>query len=258
MRTAGRAIWGLVPAAILLLLFLAAWQAYVEIWDVNAVILPSPTDVATALWDHRASLLADLGVTMQEIVYGFILGAVVGMVLGVMIVYSRALERALYPLVITSQAVPVFAIAPLLVIWFGFGITPKILMAAVIVFFPICVNQVQGLRSADRGAIELMSAYGAKEWRIFRSVRLPASIPYLLAGMQLGVTYAVIGAVIAEWLGADKGIGYRMVQANSLAETDIVFAAIVVVALVGVALFAVVRVLGNVLFPWQAHKREES
>jgi ABC-type nitrate/sulfonate/bicarbonate transport system permease component len=258
MKGVTRKIWDLLPAAALMLLFLVIWQAYVELADVNSVILPPPTEVATALWENRSLLLSDLGVTIREIVYGFLLGAGVGMFLGILIVYSKAMERALYPLVITSQAVPVFAIAPLLVIWFGFGITPKILMAAVIVFFPICVNQVEGLRSADRGAIELMSAFGASEWKVFRTVRLPASVPYLLAGMQLGVTYAVIGAVIAEWLGADSGIGYRMVVANSLAQTDIVFAAIVVAAVVGVVLFAVVRIVGNLLFPWQARRRRES
>lgn len=258
MKRVGRAIWEVAPAAALLTLLLAIWQAYVQMADVNPVILPAPTEVATAIWENRSSLASDMAVTLREIIYGFLLGAGLGMALGILIVYSKAMERTLYPLVITSQAVPVFAIAPLLVIWFGFGITPKVLMAAVIVFFPICVNQVEGLRSADRGAIELMSAYGASEWRIFRTVRLPASVPYLLAGMQLGITYAVIGAVVAEWLGADNGIGYRMVVANSLAQTEIVFAAIVVVAVVGVTLFACVRIIGNLLFPWQARRDTRS
>lgn len=255
MKRAAKAIVNYLPAILLLVLLAAGWQAYVRIADVNSVILPAPTEIAQATWENRGSLLSDLMVTMREIVYGFLLGVAVGIVCGILIVYSRLMERTLYPLVITSQAVPIFAIAPLLVIWFGFGITPKVLMAAVIVFFPICVNQVEGLRSADRGAIELMRSYGASEWRVFRSVRLPASTPFLLAGMQLGVTYAVIGAVVAEWLGASDGIGYRMVVANSLSQTEIVFAAIFLVAVVGVAMFALVRIVGDLAFPWQARRR---
>ncbi len=169
-----------------------------------------------------------------------------------MIVYSKTAERTLYPLVIASQVIPIFAIAPLLMIWFGFGIQPKVIICALIVFFPICVNMVEGLRSADKGIVEVMRSYGASERRIFRSVRLPAAVPFLLIGTQVGITFGVIGAVIAEWVGADAGLGYRMVITNSQSETWLVFAAIITLAVVGVALFALVRVVGDLVFPWQA------
>ncbi|MFT3865656.1 MAG: ABC transporter permease [Solirubrobacterales bacterium] len=241
-----------VPPLAILILIGVGWQVYIDASGISPVILPSPGEVAEALADNRSLLLSDLWVTGKEIIYGLFIGVAAGMLLGMLIAGSKAFERSLYPLVIASQAVPVFALAPLLVIWFGFGTMPKVLMAAVIVFFPICVNQVVGLRSADPGAIDVMRSYGAGEVRIFRSVRFPSSIPYLLAGTQLGATYAVIGAVIAEWLGANKGLGYRMVAANAAANTDLVFAAIFVTALAGIVLFVLVRVIGNLLFPWQA------
>jgi NitT/TauT family transport system permease protein len=242
----------ILPALALLVIGLGFWELYVRVEDVNAVILPAPSAIAQTLWDEKSLLLSDLWVTLKEIVYGFVAGFVIGVVCGVMIVYSKTAERTLYPLVIASQVIPIFAIAPLLIIWFGFGIQPKVIICALIVFFPICVNMVEGLRSADKGIVEVMRSYGASERRIFRSVRLPAAVPFLLIGTQVGITFAVIGAVIAEWVGADAGLGYRMVVANSQSETSLVFAAIITLAVVGVALFALVRVVGDLVFPWQA------
>ena len=216
------------------------------------MILPAPSAIGQTLWDEKSLLVSDLWVTLKEIVYGFVAGFLIGVVCGVLIVYSKTAERTLYPLVIASQVIPIFAIAPLLIIWFGFGIQPKVIICALIVFFPICVNMVEGLRSAEKGIVEVMRSYGASEPRIFRSVRLPAAVPFLLIGTQVGITFAVIGAVIAEWVGADAGLGYRMVVANSQSETSLVFAAIITLAVVGVALFALVRVVGDLVFPWQA------
>jgi ABC-type nitrate/sulfonate/bicarbonate transport system permease component len=258
MTPGGRRAWWLIlPAVGLLVLLCGIWEFYVRVKHVQPVILPPPTKVATTLWDNRSTLGSDLLVTLKEIALGFFFGFAIGFASGILIVYSKVMERTLYPIVIASQVIPIFAIAPLLIIWFGFGITPKVIIAALIVFFPICVNMVEGLRSADQGIIDVMRSYGASELRIFRSIRLPASIPNLLVGTQVGITFAVIGAVIAEWVGADKGLGYRMVVANSQSETDLVFAAIITLAVVGVLLFALVRVIGDVAFPWQARGRTE-
>ena len=153
---------------------------------------------------------------------------------------------------IASQVIPIFAIAPLLIIWFGFGMQPKVIICALIVFFPICVNMVEGLRSADKGIVEVYALVRRREARIFRSVRLPAAVPFLLDRHAGRHHLRVIGAVIAEWVGADAGLGYRMVVANSQSETSLVFAAIITLAVVGVALFALVRVVGDLVFPWQA------
>ena len=195
--------------------------------------------------------------TLREIVYGFVAGFVIGVVCGVLIVYSKIAERTLYPLVIASQVIPVFAIAPLLIIWFGFGIQPKVIICALIVFFPICVNMVEGLRSAEKGIVELMRSYGASEARIFRSVRLPAAVPFLLIGTQ-------VGHHVRRDRRRDRGVGRRRRRSRlphgrcQLAVGDsLVFAAIITLAVVGVALFGLVRVVGDVAFPWQAKVESE-
>lgn len=244
-----------LPSLVLIFALGAIWQLYVTSADVNSVILPTPTSILETTWEERSLLLSDLSVTIREVILGFLIGLVAGMVCGILITYSRVFERVIYPIVVASQAVPVFAFAPLLVIWFGFGILPKVLMAAVLVFFPICVNQVEGLRAADHRAIDMLRAFGASEIRVFRSVRLPGSVPYLVAGTQVGMTFAVVGAVVAEWLGASDGLGYRMVVANSLSNTELVFAAILVTALLGIVMFGLVRIVANLLFPWQARSR---
>lgn len=245
-----------VPAAAVLAALTAFWQVYVKVTGMNSVILPAPTQVASTTWSHVGLLLSDMSVTLQAIILGFLLGVLIGMICGILIFESKVIDQALYPIVIASQAIPLFTLAPLLIIWFGFDLTPKVVMAALIVFFPICVNQVNGLRAADPGAVALLRSYGASERRIFRTVRFPTSVPLLLAGMQLGVTYAVIGAVLAEWLGANRGLGYRMVVANALSQTDLVFGAILVTALLSIVLFVLVRVIGDLVFPWQRLPKE--
>lgn len=239
------------PAIILFLLILAVWQIAVVVKQIPIAILPSPIDVIHTLVSDFGTLMSNLLTTMIEIVLGFVFGALVGMVFGILIAYSQTMERLLYPLVIASQMIPVFAIAPLLIIWFGFGMAPKIIIAAIIVFFPICVNQVEGLRSVDQGLVNLLRAFSATRWQIFRKASFPASVPYLIAGTQVGITFSVIGAVIAEWIGAQKGLGALMISANSMSRTDVVFAAIVVLAVLGLVLFIGVRLLADWLMPWQ-------
>jgi ABC-type nitrate/sulfonate/bicarbonate transport system permease component len=258
MSKLGRSVFVAIPAVLLLGLLVAGWAVFVKVTAINQLLLPSPRTVFETTWTQRSLLLSDARVTLKEVAVGFVLGVAIGMLCGILIAESRLMERTIFPVVITSQAIPVFSLAPLLVIWFGFGLLPKVLLAALIVFFPICVNQVEGLRSADQGTVNIMRAFGASRLRIFRTVRFPASIPSLIAGMQLGVTYAVVGAVIAEWLGANQGLGYRMVAANALSETNVVFAAILVTAAVSVLLFALIRIAGNLLFPWQRRQLEET
>lgn len=245
-----RSTFAVLPAVALIVALALIWEIAVRVLQVNAVILPAPSAIGVALADNFGLLMGDLAVTFQEFILGFLLGLTVAMATGIAIVYSRTLERVLYPLVVASQAVPVFAFAPLLVIWFGFGILPKVLMVTVLVFFPICVNQVEGLRSADPRTIDMMRAFGASELRIFRSIRMPSSVPFLVAGVQMGITFAMVGAVVAEWLGASQGLGYRMVVAHATSKTSLVFAAVLVTALVSVLLFVLVRVAANRLFPW--------
>lgn len=240
-----------LPPILLILAILVAWEWAVAAFDVPKGILPAPSAIAFVLVDKWARFADNLGVTLIEILWGFVLGLAFGVGSAILIFYSRLFERTVYPIIVISQVVPIFAIAPLLIIWFGFGMTPKIIITAIVVFFPITVNMVVGLRSTDRGVINLMRSYRASEWQIFRYVRLPTALPLLFAGIQTGITYSVIGAVIAEWVGSDKGIGNLMITANSISRTDIVFASILLVGAVGILLFVGSQVIGRLLTPWQ-------
>jgi len=240
-----------VPALALLLLIIGGWEVATIVLGIHPVILPSPSLIVQTIVKDWGLLYTNMLYTLWEVLIGFGLGFAVGLILAILIVYSPALERALYPLVVASQTIPVFAIAPLLVIWFGFGIWPKVLIAALIVFFPICVNEVEGLRSAEPEMIDLLRSLSASRWTIFRLVEFPASIPYLIAGTQVGIAYSVIGAVIGEWVGSSRGIGQLMLAANAMIRTDRVFAAIVVLSIVALALFASVTLLSRVLMPWK-------
>jgi len=243
------------PPVVFLAVILIVWQISCYAMHVSMVILPTPTRIAHSLVSDWSLIWSNLIVTMLEILIGFLVSLVVGMVLGILIVYSKALERLLYPLVIVSQVIPIFAVAPLMIIWFGFGLTPKIIIAAMVTFFPICVNQVEGLRSVDPGIINLMRSYNATEFQIFRIVRFPSSLPYLFAGIQVGITFSVMGAIIGEWVGSEKGVGAFMITANSMSRTDRVFAGIFVLAVLGIALFLLAKIIGKFLMPWQKSTR---
>ncbi len=240
-----------LPAILMLVLILGLWQLIVVWNDISPIILPSPTQIVSTIWAQRAVLLGDLWVTSAEVIFGLVSGISIGIIVGILIAYSKPVERLVLPLVITSQTVPIFAIAPLLVIWFGFGITPKLIIVAIGVFFPITVNQVAGLRSVDIDVINLLRAHRASNFQIFRYVRFPASLPYLFAGIQVGVTFSVIGAVFAEWVGADSGIGAYMEVQNALNRTDRVFAAIVVTSVVTILLVFIAQRIGRLLMPWR-------
>lgn len=241
----------ILPAFLLLLSLIIIWEAVVRIFNVHPVILPAPTRILEAVVRDWDLLISNMAHTMLAVLLGFAIGFVTGMILAMMIVYSPSLERTVYPLVITSQTIPVFAIAPLLIIWFGFGIWPKVFIAALIVFFPICVTEVEGLRSAEPDMINMLKSLSAGRLKIFRLVEFPASIPYLLAGCQMGITYAVIGAVIGEWVGSNRGIGNLMLQANAMNRTDRVFAAILVLSAVTMILFVSINIISKIALPWK-------
>jgi ABC-type nitrate/sulfonate/bicarbonate transport system permease component len=240
-----------LPALLLLALIIGGWETATHVFGIHPVVLPAPSLIGRTIAADWSLLVSNMLFTLWEVLLGFGIGFAVGLILAILIVYSPALERALYPLVVASQTIPVFAIAPLLVIWFGFGIWPKVLIAALIVFFPICVNEVEGLRSAEPEMIDLLRSLSASRWHIFRLVEFPASIPYLLAGTQVGIAYSVIGAVIGEWVGSNRGIGELMLSANAMIRTDRVFAAIVVLSVVALSLFVGVALISRLLMPWK-------
>ena len=237
---------------ILILIFLLAlWEGAVHLFDVPHYILPPPTRVLFVFFAKFPLLLGHAATTILEIGLGIVLGAAGGIGLALLIFYSPALEQGIYPLIIASQMIPVFAIAPLLVVWFGYGLWSKAIVAALIVFFPIVVNTVDGLRSVGEETIDLLRSLRAREWQIFRMVRLPASLPFLFSGLKIGVTLSVVGATIGEWIGAKRGLGYLMIQSNALLRIDLVFASILTLSFLGLLLFGALRVLEQRLLRWR-------
>ena len=240
-----------LPAVAFLLLLVGAWQAYVSLFDVDAFILPSPLDIGRAFGQFFPELLRHTWITTYEIVMGFAVGTIGAVLMALLITSSRLAERIFYPLLIASQTVPKIAIAPLFLIWFGTGLAPKIVIAAVVCFFPTVVNTVQGLRSTDPNAVDLLRLVAASRWQVFRKLRFPNALPYFFAGLKISIALAVIGAIIGEWVGANAGLGYLIMYSTQTLRTDLMFAGLVLTALLGVALYLVVVLLER-LFSWRA------
>jgi NitT/TauT family transport system permease protein len=196
-------------------------------------------------------------VTVAEILWGFALAIVVGVPLAMLIVASPAFERSIYPLLVASQSVPKIAIAPLLIFWAGLGMFPKILVAFLIAFFPVVIDTVVGLRAIEPEMLHLARSMGASGARVFLKIRLPNALPNIFAGLKVGVTLAVVGAIVGEFIQADRGLGYALLQANAMLNTKLSFAAIVILAAIGVVLFALVDRIERLLIPWHASRRTE-
>ena len=236
---------------VLVLVLLAAWEGAVWLFDLPHYILPAPSRIAVAFVSHLPSLLHHASVTLAEIVLGLLLGGPGGFGLAVAGFHSPILERALYPLIIASQIIPVFAIAPLLIVWMGYGLWPKAVVAALIGFFPVVVNASDGLRAPSEESVELFRSLGATRWQIFRKLRFPASLPTLFAGLKVAVTLSVVGATIGEWVGAHRGLGYLMLQSNALLRVDLVFAAILMLSILGLLLFGGLRIIEWRVLHWR-------
>jgi NitT/TauT family transport system permease protein len=242
----------LVISGAALILFLAAWESIVRLLNVPEIVLPPPTSILEALRAivMSGAVLSHLGVTVTEVLAGFSLGAVAALVLGTLIAQFRLVDRVVYPYVIALQAVPKVALAPLLVIWFGFGISSKILMTAVIAFFPILVNTIAGLRSVEQDRLDLMVALNASRWQIFRYVRLPTALPFIFAGLDVGIVLSVIGAIVGEFVGANAGLGYLLLVYNADLKIAAVFALLVILAALGIILHAIVQAVQKRVMFW--------
>ncbi len=249
--------WAYWPALLSLFLALAGWQLIVEFADMPAFILPSPADVgirfARSLSD--GSLLRHTGVTLVEVLLGLLTGTVAATVLGYLLAKSRLFERILAPYLVASQAVPVVAIAPLLIIWFGPGIFSKILICALIVFFPVLVNTVVGVRAVPAVLRDLMRSLRASRWQTLRYLEIPAALPVFLGGLRIGAALSVIGAVVGEFVGADKGLGFLINVGRGQYDTALVFVAIFALILLALALYGIVAWLEGYLLKWQEWRR---
>jgi ABC-type nitrate/sulfonate/bicarbonate transport system permease component len=234
-----------------------AWQIGTWVTRVPKWLLPSPWQVIQAGAEASHLLGPHVWQTLQETWLGLALALVVGLGLALVIDFSALLRRTFYPLLVASQTVPILALAPLLIIWFGYGIMPKVIVVALVCFFPIVVSTTDGLRVADPDLIALLRAMGANRRQIFLKVRLPGALPSFFSGLKIAITYSVVGAVIGEWVGASRGLGIFMIRSSKNFLTDRVFAAIAITSLLSIMMFAVVVVLERALLPWYYAHREE-
>jgi ABC-type nitrate/sulfonate/bicarbonate transport system permease component len=244
-----------LPAAVFSLLVVGAWQLYTVVSGISPLLLPSPWEVARSVVANAGLFTDNAVVTLQEILIGFGLGVAAGVALGVLLTYSRVAERAVYPWLVASQMVPIVAVAPILVVWFGFTIVPKVVVVALVCFFPVVVNTVDGLKAVDPEMVRLMRTLGMSRPRIMRSVRIPSALPSIFSGLKVAMALSVIGAVFGEWVGASEGLGYLMLALNNQLATVDLFAAVLVLSLMGIALFFLVGVVERLVIPWHHEAR---
>jgi NitT/TauT family transport system permease protein/putative hydroxymethylpyrimidine transport system permease protein len=243
------------PVAVILLL-LGAWELAAR-WDwisnalnIQDFLVPAPSDVATSLWRDRSLLADDSWVTFREVLLGFLCALVGGLAFAVLLHLSETLRRALYPLLVASQTIPPVAIAPILVVWFGFGLGPKVLLIALVCFFPVTVNTLDGLRSVDPQLLTMMRTLGASRAQILGRVELPSALPFIFSGTKIAIAVAVIAAVFAEWVGAESGLGHQVFIASSQLLTARMFAAISLLSVMAIVLFALVALIERRVVTW--------
>jgi NitT/TauT family transport system permease protein len=226
------------------------WQVFVTALKLNVAILPPPSGVAVYIVTHISLLLSNVQVTLTEVLLGFGTACIVGISLAIVLSVSRVLNRMVYPLLVLTQVVPKEALAPLMMLWFGIGLVPKVIIAFIIAFFPIVVNTGYGLTAIEPDAIDLFRSLNASSWQIMRFLRFPNALPSIHSGVKLAISFSVIGAIIAEFVGGSAGLGFLIIVSNASANATLLFASIVVLAAIGIALFEVVVLIGNYLIPW--------
>jgi ABC-type nitrate/sulfonate/bicarbonate transport system permease component len=248
-----RVLLPLLVSAVLI----GGWQLYVEVSGINEILLPAPTRVASAFWANRDTLRTDAWVTIKEIVYGYLLAVVFGVGLAILVHSSRLVERALYPWLVVSQMVPIPAVAPIFVLWTGFDIRPKLMVITLVCFFPICVNTIDGLRAVEPELLNLLRTLGASRLQRFRIARLPAALPFIFSGLKVSAAFSVLGAVFGEWVGANSGLGYEILVLNNQSATADMFAVIVLLSLIGIAMFMLVATAERLALPWYFEARTQ-
>ncbi|MGF1695662.1 ABC transporter permease [Vibrio kyushuensis] len=230
---------------------LGLWQLAVILFDLPSFILPAPIEVFHKLIERHDVLLKHTWVTAQEILLGLLLGLSMGLFFALQMLMFEPLKRWLLPILIASQAIPVFAIAPILMLWLGYGIASKVVMAAIIIFFPVTTCCYDGLRNTPTGYLDLAKTMGASKWQLLRHIQLPAALPTLASGIRVAVVIAPIGAVVGEWVGSSEGLGYLMLQANARMIVDEMFAALFILAVLSISLYFITDKLLKKAIPWE-------
>lgn len=253
MRTRVLAV---LPPLLIVGLLVAVWQVYANVSGIGNDVLPPPSRVLQVTWENRGDLWDNTLPTLRATLLGFALSLAVAFVLAVLIDASAVLRRALMPVLVATQVLPIVAIAPLMVIWFGFGLTPKVLLVALVTFFPLTVALAEGFAASEPEAEALLRSMGAGRARVFRSVRFPTALPFFFAGLRIAITYAVVAAIFAEYAGASEGLGIYMQNAKNSFRTDLVLATVLVSALLTLCLFSLTYVLERIAIPWYRLSRQ--
>ncbi|WP_051231704.1 ABC transporter permease [Kaistia adipata] len=247
-----------LPPTLTFIAIIAVWQAGVTWAGTPAYILPSPSRIWQALWAGGGSIFYHSGVTMVEAVAGFLLGSMMGVILGTVFAYSRLVTRSLMPFIIAANTIPVVAIAPIIILWFGNGLVSKIAVTAFLSFFPLALNMMKGLQSYDRTVMQVFHVAAATDVQRFLKMRLPSSLPYVFVGLKLNVTFSVIGAIVAEFVQADRGLGFVIMAAYRTLNMPRLWAAMLMSAVIGIVFFAIVALLERWLIPWHSSIRDDA
>ena len=241
----------------LVIVLLVLWDLVIRLFKIPPYLVPTPGSVAVQLAAQWRMLLAETAPTLWATLGGFALSVVIGVPIAMWIAWSRVVESFVYPLLVFSQSIPKVAIAPLFVVWFGFGLIPKVIAAFLLGFFPVIVSTVQGFKSVEADVIDLARSMGASPFEIFLKFRLPHALPSIFSGLKVSITLAVVGAVVGEFVGSNSGLGYVMQKASGTFDLPLMFAALVVLSSLGVLLFLLIEVVERWLLPWHASQRSE-
>jgi NitT/TauT family transport system permease protein len=241
------------PVATFLALVLL-WESAGKVFGVPIWLLPTPTDILSALVDRGPDLFQHTWVTFYETILGFLLAIGLGVPLAVAVTYSRALSNTIYPLILVTQSVPKVAFAPILLIWLGYGDFPKIVVAFLVAFFPVVVDTATGLRSPSPQLLDLARQLSASQFQIYTKIRFPSSLPHFFSGLKVAITLSVIGAVIGEFVGSEKGLGFLVIESTSHFKTPLAFGAMVLLALMSIALFGAVAAVERITCPWYSRQ----
>lgn len=246
-----------ISVGLTLLAIIIAWELATYIFAISKVILPAPTEVAKEFTIKYFLLPPHIMTTVYEVLIAFAVAAVIGILLGILIVYSDFVREVLFPIIISLQIVPKIALAPLVLIWFGYGLLSKIVIAFLVAFFPILVNTMTGLVAVEPELIDLARGLRATKFQIFRKIRFPNALPNIFAGFKISITLSVVGAVVGEFIGGDQGLGYLVMLSNYEINTPLMFTSLAILAAVGLSLFGCVVLLEKVVIPWHISQEEE-
>jgi ABC-type nitrate/sulfonate/bicarbonate transport system permease component len=248
----GRILGDFVAPMVTLAALFALWEWLCIFLKVPVFVLPKPSDIVAQILKDRWLLWEHFQFTLKNVMFGFLLAFVVAMILGFLVSHVRLINRAIYPLLVASQTIPVIAVAPVFIIWFGYGILPKVITTALICFFPLTVNTITGFTSVDPEMKTLFRAYNAGWFQTFAKLTLPGALPFVMSGLKISATLSVIGGVIGEWIGSDMGLGYLIIQAGAQIQTARLFGAITVLAFMGILLFLAASLIERLVTPWRA------